>query len=57
MEQLKKAIKGNQTDNQTSKGTQKEINQECQDLEQEIKKLCESQGKTLEDKVPLQLIF
>lgn len=51
VEQLKKAIKI------TSQGTPKEIAQECQDMEDEVKKLCESEEKTLEDKVPLHLIL
>ncbi|KAL3991241.1 protein NEDD1 [Sarotherodon galilaeus] len=51
VDQLKKAIKI------TSQGTPKEIARECQHMEEEVKKLCESQQKTLEDRVPLHLIF
>lgn len=51
IQQLKKAIKI------TSKGTPKEIAQECKEMEEEVKKLCENQQKTLEDRVPLHLIF
>lgn len=51
IQQLKKAIRI------TSEGTPKEIARECKVMEDEVKKLCEDQQKTLEDRVPLHRIF
>lgn len=47
--QLKKALKV--THEGASKGRQ------CQDMEKEVKKLCEDQQITMEDKIPLYSVF
>lgn len=51
LQQLKKAIK------MTEGTSSKEIARQCQDLEKEVKELCENQQKTLEDRIPLHSIF
>lgn len=49
--QLKKALKI------TYEGASKEVARQCQDMEKEVKKLCEDQQITMEDKIPLHSVF
>lgn len=49
--QLKKALKI------TYAGASKEAARQCQDMEKEVKKLCEDQQITMEDKIPLHSVF
>lgn len=51
VEQLKKAIR------MACPGTSKEAEKECKGMEEEVKKLCDVQQKTLEDRVSLHLVF
>lgn len=49
--QLKKALKI------TYEGASKEVARQCKDMEKEVKKLCEDQQITMEDKIPLHSVF
>lgn len=49
--QLKKALKI------TQEGASKEVARQCQDMEKEVRKLCEEQNITIEDKIPLHSVF